>query len=310
MTDKRPNQSPPQSAPAITQAKPQAATPPPPAAQASQPQAQPQAAEKKQADVVLPEQVAAFAARESEWLKKELAYQAKLAELEKAKQAAAEYEKLVAELKSDPYSVAERHGASLENWAKRTVQGDPKKPTVEEIVPKLLDEIKSLREKYEQQEQAVQMTAARSDAAMYASEMLQHMQGMEAEKWAPVKQYMRTLSVIGGREPDLVSAVQQMIITARQTNGKLLTPAEACETLLKEASDYMNKLASVITPQNGGTAQPQAAPAVTAQPPQATLTTAAETQAAPAVDLSSMTPEQRREEVIRRLISGAYQIAK
>lgn len=305
MTDKRPNPSPPQAAPTAPQAKPQTPTPTP-ATQASQPPAQPPAPEKKQADVVLPEQVAAFAARESEWLKKELAYQAKLAELERAKQAAAEYEKLKDELKNDPYSVAERHGASLENWAKRTVQGDPKKPTVEEIVPKLLEEIKTLREKYEQQEQAVQMTAARSDAAMYASEMLQHMQGMEGEKWSPVKQYIRTLSVIGGREPDLVGAVQQMIIASKQAGGKLLTPAEACETLLKEASDYMGKLASVITPQ-ANHAQPQA---TTTTPPQATLTTAAETQAAPAVDLASMTPEQRREEVIRRLMSGAYQIEK
>lgn len=301
MTDKQPAPSQGQQKPATPPATPQATQPP--QQQAAQQAAPPKADDKKQPQVVLPEQVVAFAARESEWLKKELSYQAKLAEMEKLRQAAAEYDKLREELKADPYSVAERHGASLEAWAKRTISGDPKKPTVEEIVPRLLEEIKTLREKYEQQEQAVQMTAARSDAAMYASEMLQHMQGMEGEKWRPVKQYMNVLKVIGGREPDLVTAVQQMIITAKQTSGKLLTPAEACETLLQEASDYMSKLAGAISAQQ---AAPAAQPQQQSQPPQATLSTAAETNAATAPDLASLSPEQRREEVIKRLLAGAY----
>lgn len=299
MTDKQTQ------APQTAQQKPSAPTPPPPSA-TPQPAAAPQKPQEKPQEskppVVLPEHLAAYAAREGEWIKKEIEYKTKIAELEKAQKAAQEYERLVSELKTDPYAVAERHGASLENWAKRTIHGDPRKPTTEELVPKLLEEVRAMREQYEKQAREVQAAAHRSDAAVYASEMIQHMQGMKGE-WEPVRQYMDVIGMMGGQEPDLVGAVQQMITSARQAGGKLLTPAEACDSLRQEAQKFLTRLSSVISAQQAQAQQSSAAPAPS---PQATITQSDQTAAAAAEDLAALPPDKRLEIVTRKLMSGAY----
>lgn len=246
---------------------------------------------------VSPEQLA----REAEYLRRELDLKQKLSEAQAHAPKLKQLEQLEQELKSDPYAVAEKYGASLETWAKRVANGTGL-PTADERIAALTSEIQSLKSAIEKQTLDSESLRSRVQYQSYTNTMLEHM-NKEPEKYQPIKQFFGLLREINGGEPDLVGAIQSYMNNMREQTGKVLTPIEAADSMLSDATRILGKIAPLFVQ---ATATSPANPPVSAPSAQPTLTAGSETDGGPGPDTTKLDHDARLNAVIRKFRSGAY----